>query len=454
MTGQKFCPYCGHANAHDAKFCRDCGRPFPEPAEPPPPKERDTEPIKQPTPAESSPEPIRPPQPVKSSTNQTTHLAVAIAIFLLALLGGYWFLIKPRLFGTELTAIPPVTQNPQPYEEETKGAPSSTPSVVVTDSDSGQVAVSTVTPTATITPSKTPSPTNTPTPTMTLTATPTATLTPSPTTSPDGIVFQSNRDGDYEIYIVGLDGNNLRQLTNNSSDDNYPRVSPDGLSILFQSERDGSMEIYVMDRDGSNQRRLTYESAKDRLPSWSPDGSKIIFASNREGPTQSNVSDVFIMDLDGSNVRKIGENTPYESHPSWSVIDRLIFNVTNRGTDYWQIYSANLDGSDRQRLTHGDDDEWSPEWSPDGGTILFHSELEGESNPTINLMDADGGNQRVIYRHTQEMWGASWSADGSQIVFTVDQADDTADLFIMNADGSNVRRLLERGGYPSWVPSP
>ncbi|MFN2304170.1 MAG: TolB family protein, partial [Anaerolineales bacterium] len=145
---------------------------------------------------------------------------------------------------------------------------------------------------------------------------------------------------------------------------------------------------------------------------------------------------------------------PYESHPSWSVNDLLVFNVTDSGTDYWQIYSANVDGSERRRLTHSHDDEWSPEWSPDGRYILFHSERDNAANPGIYTMNADGSDARMIYNSSREEWGASWSTDGSQIVFAVDQPDGTADLFIMDANGNNARRFLERGGYPSWAPAP
>ena len=87
-----------------------------------------------------------------------------------------------------------------------------------------------------VAPSKTPAPTATATTTL-----PTATATTPPAAAE--IVFQSNRDGDYDIYIMSLDGGNQRPLTAHSAADNYPRVSPDGRRIAFQSERDGNKEI-------------------------------------------------------------------------------------------------------------------------------------------------------------------------------------------------------------------
>jgi L-ascorbate metabolism protein UlaG (beta-lactamase superfamily) len=69
---------------------------------------------------------------------------------------------------------------------------------------------------------------------------------------------------------MDVDGTNARQVTNLPAASENPIWSPDGSQIVFQSDRDGNFEIYVMDADGSNQRRLTENSAGDYWPSWGP----------------------------------------------------------------------------------------------------------------------------------------------------------------------------------------
>jgi Tol biopolymer transport system component len=302
-------------------------------------------------------------------------------------------------------------------------------------------------PPATETPISTPTATSTKVPTAT--PSPTSTVTPiplSPTPVPNEIVFQSNRSGYFQIYIAALDGSNFRQLTFTEANNRYPRVSLNGRYITFESERDGgdNTEIYIMNRDGSEQRRLTFHLANDRLPTFSPDSLRIVFASERSG-----VADLYIINIDGSGLQLVAQTPLREGHPSWSVNNQLVYNASLEL--FWQIYTSDLDGRNRRQLTGSRVDEWSPEWSPDGSQIVFLSERVSRVNPGIYVMDADGGNMRLVYDGPRYEWGAIWSGDGSQILFTEDQPDGTADLFIINSDGTNLRRILQRGSYPSWA---
>jgi dipeptidyl aminopeptidase/acylaminoacyl peptidase len=84
----------------------------------------------------------------------------------------------------------------------------------------------------------------------------------------------------------------------NGTGDSRPRYSPDGSKIVFQSNRDGQPEIYVMNSNGTGQTRLTNNPAWDSAPAWSPDGTKILFTSLRDGPMSPAL---YVMNADGSN---------------------------------------------------------------------------------------------------------------------------------------------------------
>jgi TolB protein len=90
------------------------------------------------------------------------------------------------------------------------------------------------------------------------------------------------------------------QTVTNVDEDTAPALSPDGTKIAFMSRREGNWEVYVVNVDGSELQRLTNDPAEDGLPTWSPDGNAIAFVSSRGGPWA-----VWAMTPDGSGQRQL-----------------------------------------------------------------------------------------------------------------------------------------------------
>jgi TolB protein len=100
------------------------------------------------------------------------------------------------------------------------------------------------------------------------------------------------RDGRLAFEGWGATGRGLRTANTNvqdvivvttNDDDTAPALSPNGRQMAFMSRRDGNWEIYVINVDGTDLTRITEELAEDGLPAWSPDGRAIAFASRRGG---------------------------------------------------------------------------------------------------------------------------------------------------------------------------
>ena len=279
------------------------------------------------------------------------------------------------------------------------------------------------------------------------------------------IAFTSNRDGDYEIYVMDADGGNQLNITNNRHDDWSPSWSPDGKQITFMSDRDGNFEIYVMDADGGNQLNLTNNPDDDRYPSWSPNGERIAFAS-WDGEVKNFVItfEIYVMDADGGNQLNITNNPFDDRHPSWSPdSERIVFASAREGhfrskfgiTD--EIYVIDADGGNEQRLTENRQNDWFPSWSPDGEHIAFASDRKGDfANFEIYVMDADGGNLQRLTENRRDDWFPSWSLDGERITFG-SRRDGNFDIYVMDANGGNQQNLTNNRDddrYPSWFNSP
>ncbi|MEE8573605.1 MAG: LpqB family beta-propeller domain-containing protein, partial [Gemmatimonadota bacterium] len=168
--------------------------------------------------------------------------------------------------------------------------------------------------------------------------------------SPDGsqIVFASNRDGNYELYVVDADGQNPQRVTMTTANEAEPTWTPDGKQIVYQSDASGGLQVWIMNADGSNQLAVTEGTAANLEPTVSPDGSRIVFTSVRDDNYE-----VYLMNLDGSDQRNITQTElPHERAPAWLGDSAVVYVREEREdrTSTWVVVRHNLDG-EMQTLT-------------------------------------------------------------------------------------------------------
>lgn len=265
------------------------------------------------------------------------------------------------------------------------------------------------------------------------------------------IAFHTDRDGNFEIYVMNADGSEQTRLTNNAAFDGVPAISPDGTRILFETDRDGNNEIYVMNVDGTGQINLTNHLGWDERPSWSPDGTKIVFVSDRDGD-----NDIFVMNADGSSPANLTSAAGNDRPATWSPDGTKLAFSSNR-TGAFEIFVMNADGSNVVQVTDTPASaDFAPAWSPDGTLIAFTSNA---SSPEIHVMNADGSGRVSLTNSpgADNRW-PSWSPDGSWIAFSTNRTGDY-EVFVMRADGTQPTNVSNRpgsvdvAGWPqAWGP--
>src|SRR5690606_32927267 len=115
------------------------------------------------------------------------------------------------------------------------------------------------------------------------------------------IIFASQRDGNWELYLMDANGERVRRLTDDPAADTNPAWSPDGGRVAFESTRAGYSDIYVMPAAGGEPINLTnWPYSSEHGPTWSPDGGSLAFYSDRDGEW-----DIYVMAADGSNIVKL-----------------------------------------------------------------------------------------------------------------------------------------------------
>ena len=235
------------------------------------------------------------------------------------------------------------------------------------------------------------------------------------------------------------DGTGRRALTETAAEEGAPAFSPDGRLIAFESNRDGNFEIYTTNVDGGAVTRLTTHAAADRSPAWSPDGKRIAFLSDRDRKPDF---DVYVMNADGTAVERLTTTGSYWA-PQFAPDGRRL--AVQGGRD---IRVINLDDKAVKRLTYEPQNGMSPSWSPDGSRMAFASTRNGRLE--VFTMHADGSNQDVLV----SMPGASamdprWSPDGGRVAFVqVPAPDDAAKtvpqpyaIYVIDVESRRVRRL-------------
>ncbi len=264
------------------------------------------------------------------------------------------------------------------------------------------------------------------------------------------IGFEVSTDGPTQLFQMRPDGSNVSTLHApiGAADASW---SPSGRQVAFEvGNENGDRNVFVMDADGTGLRQLT-ESGFDQWPDWFPNGKRIAFTSFRDG-----FPNVYVMNADGSDEHPLIASLQGRLEPSVSPSGKQIAYFGSVAPDVPPtIWVANADGTGEHELT--DEGPWedsNPTWSNNGRQIAFSSNRGGPSFE-IYVMNADGSNVHPVAPAPGRDLAPSWSPDDKQIAFTKSRAGDL-NIWVMNANGSGVPTQITSSpafeGFPDWAP--
>lgn len=285
---------------------------------------------------------------------------------------------------------------------------------------------------------------------------------------------------------------NVTQLTF-KGDNGEAYFNWDDTKFIYQSSRGGEKcdKIWIMNTDGSNKHMVSPDHGAHTCSYFFPGDEKIAFASTSQLPgdcppktkmTEGHYMwplypyDIFVANIDGSGLKKITDNPKYDAEPIISPDGKQIVFGSQRAGDF-NIYIMNADGTNVRRLTSEFGYDGGPWFSPDGKKIAWrswHPKTKEERAKwrdcmendyivpfplDIWIMDNDGSNKKRLTENGATNWAPSWHPDGKRIIFSSNMDDWREDLkkfghnfeiYLINIDGTGLERITFNNVFDSF----
>ena len=242
------------------------------------------------------------------------------------------------------------------------------------------------------------------------------------------------------------------QLTHTASDNKYASYDKSGTKILFESNRDGHWQIYTMDINGKDVTRLINSAFNDRRPTWHPYKDYILFESDRTG-----IFELYKLDLESNKISRIpiplnGNKSRAEYAPNGV---QIMFNLEDIEGDF-DVYIVSHKGKKPVKVIDDKFNNLYPHLSGRGDNIVYYSNKNNEGTSdviyTYNIITEE--RHRLTYFKDHSNY-PKYSNNRRRIAYSAAVDDEEPEIYIMLTDGKSKHRITfndEEDIQPSWSP--
>lgn len=250
-----------------------------------------------------------------------------------------------------------------------------------------------------------------------------------------------------ETYVVGQDGGSLVKASA-AADVRQFVPTPDGKRMIFWRYSDGGATAYLAASDGTGSQKLPFSVEN---AAWSPDGSRFAFQTNSTATKKLQSVELLTYSIADQKVTELTSNSNFDGDPGWSPDGQSLVFSSDRDGNY-EIYSMKFDGSDIRRLTNNAGHDSFPKYSPDGTQIAFNSNIERETTD-VYVMNSDGQNPiRLTDSKGNELTRNGWSPDGTKLAYNSD-VDGNDEIYVMDVEPFKPQLLIEDKDAELQTPS-
>ncbi len=247
-----------------------------------------------------------------------------------------------------------------------------------------------------------------------------------PSYSADGewVAFTTNRDilGGWEIYLARVDGSQQVRLTYNTANDVNPVWGPANL-IAWESNRDGNWELYMADVSGDGLPvRLTDDAANDINPFWFPDGgcdqpegARLVFQSDRDGDWE-----IYLLDVISGELTQLTDNDTEDIVPVLTRDGSMLAWLQLNDFGVYDLWVMDMGTLQARRLVDLGVDVAGHTFAPDGASLAFFANVDGDAD--VFLADVATGQVTPLTANTFEDRAPGFTCDGTAVVFHSDAA--------------------------------